>query len=236
MRTKNLSILCLLALLPLCVDAGTKVSDREELVTGEIPKPAQIWVYDFSATASDVPAESALSGHVADTSATQTDKQIATGREVGADIAAELVRQIQAMGMPAARPTADTKPAIDDLVIRGHLVSMSEGEKKERILVGFGAGESELKAAVEGFQMTDHGLRALGKGTTDSTAGKTPGVGVGALTTIATHNPLGLIVSTGIKVHEEKTGSDTLQGRAKATAKEIADVLKQRFRDQGWIK
>ena len=57
-----------------------------------------------------------------------------------------------------------------------------------------------------------------------------------ALTTIATHNPLGLIVSTGIKVHEEKTGSDTLQGRAKATAKEIADVLKQRFRDQGWIK
>jgi hypothetical protein len=131
---------------------------------------------------------------------------------------------------------ADTKPEINDLVIRGHLVSFSEGSEKKRVLVGFGAGESELQAAVEGFQMTDHGLRQLGKGDTKSTAGKTPGVAVGALTTIATHNPLGLIVSTGIKAHEEHSGNDKLDARAKDTAKKIADVLKKRFQEQGWIE
>lgn len=230
------NILCLLILLPLAAGAGTKITDRDEIVTGEIPKPAHIWVYDFSATPADVPPESALAPAAQVQQPTQTPDQIAAGRKLGAEISSELVRQIQAMGLPAERPVADTKPQVDDLVIRGHLVSFSEGSEKKRVLVGFGSGESELQVAVEGFQMTDHGLRQLGKGDTESTAGKTPGVGVGGLTTIATHNPLGLIVSTGIKAHEEHSGSGKLEGRAKDTAKKIAEVLEKRFQDQGWIE
>ncbi len=228
-------IFCLMVLLPVGVEAGTKVTDQEEIVTGEIPKPAHIWVYDFGATPADVPAESALASAAQEQQPPQTPDQIAAGRKLGADIASELVQKIQAMGLPAKRPMADTKPETNDLVLRGHLISFSEGSEKKRVLVGFGAGESELQAAVEGFQMTDHGLRQLGKGDTESTAGKTPGVAVGALTTIATHNPLGLLVSTGIKAHEAHTGSDKLEARAKDTADKIADVLEKRFQDQGWI-
>jgi len=228
-------VICLLALVPVGIEAGTKITDQDEIVTGEIPKPAHIWIYDFAATPADVPAGSALAQTAHDQNEPQTLDQVAAGRKLGADIASELAQQIQAMGLPAKRPLADTKPEINDLVIRGHLVSFSEGSEKKRVLVGFGAGESELQAAVEGFQMTDHGLRQLGKGDTESTAGKTPGVGVGALTTIATHNPLGLIISTGIKAHEEHSGNDKLEARAKDTADKIADVLKKRFQDQGWI-
>jgi hypothetical protein len=113
---------------------------------------------------------------------------------------------------------------------------MKEGSEKKRVLIGFGSGESGLRAAVEGFQMTANGLRKLGIGQTEFTAGKTPGGAVGALSLIATHNPIGLIVSIGIKVHEEKTGSGKLEGRAKDTADKIAGVLKQRFQEQGWIE
>jgi hypothetical protein len=52
---------------------------------------------------------------------------------------------------------------------------------------------------------------------------------------LATGNPAGLIVSTGMKVYGEASGSSKVEGRAKATAKEVADVLKQRFQEQGWI-
>jgi hypothetical protein len=38
-----------------------------------------------------------------------------------------------------------------------------------------------------------------------------------------------------MKVYGEESGSSKVEGRAKATAKEIADVLKQRFQQQGWI-
>ena len=47
---------------------------------------------------------------------------------------------------------------------------------------------------------------------------------------------MGLIVSTGIKAHEMKSGSGELDARARDTAEKIADVLKQRFEDQGWIE
>jgi len=227
-------ILNVLALLSFGAHAETKVTDRDEIVTGKIPKPDHIWVYDFAATAADLPPNSALAKEAQD--ASQAPEDVAAGRQLGADIASELVQEIQAMGLPAEQPTADTKPAINDIVIRGELISYSEGDAKKRVLIGLGAGESELKAAVEGYEVTDQGLRQLGEGGTESTAGKTPGIGVGALTTIATHNPLGLIVSTGIKRHDAKKGTDKLTNLAKDTAKEIADVLKQRFQQQGWIE
>lgn len=235
MKYRGYILIFLSALFVFTVNAGTKVTERDEIVVEKIPKPAHIWVYDFSATASDIPKESALAGQISDHDSPQTEEQVATGRKLGAEIAAELVKRINAMGLAAKRPVAGTKPQINDLVIRGHLVSMEEGSEKKRVFIGFGSGQSELKAAVEGFQMTADGLRKLGTGETDSTAGKTPGVAVGALSLIATHNPIGLIVSTGVKVYDEKTGSDKLGGRAKDTADKIAGVLKQRFQEQGWI-
>jgi len=230
------TIAYLFLLLPISVCAGTKVTERHEIVFSEVPKPAHIWVHDFAATSADVPPESALAGQPSDNDTQQTSEQIAAGRMLGAEIASELVEQIRKMGLPAARPTADEKPQINDLVIEGSLISMGSGSKKKRFLVGFGSGESELKVAVEGFQMTAEGLRKLGYGSTESTGPKTPGEALGVVSLIATHNPLGLIVSTGIKAHEHKTGSDTLEGRGKDTAKEIAEVLKKRFQEQGWIE
>jgi hypothetical protein len=230
------TIAYLFLLLPISVFAGTKVTERHEIVFSEIPKPAHIWVHDFAATSADVPLESALAGQSSDNETQQTSEQIAAGRKLGAELASELVEQIRKMGLPAARPTADEKTQINDLVIEGSLISMVSGSKEKRFIVGFGSGESELKVAVEGFQMTAEGLRKLGYGSTESTGPKTPGEALGVLSLIATHNPLGLIVSTGIKAHEHKTGSGTLEGRGKDTAKEIAEVLKKRFQEQGWIE
>lgn len=236
MKYLNPVFLCLLVLLPWSGYAGTKITDRDEIVTEKIPKPAHIWVYDFAATAADLPPDSALAGQVSEHSEPQTSEQIATGRKVGAEIAADLVKQIQAMGMPAEHATSSTKPQINDIVIHGYLVSVVAGNEKKRIAIGFGSGASELKAAAEGFQMTDHGLRKLGGGSTDSTGGKMPGADLGVVGLIAMHNPIGLIVSTGVKAHDEKTGKSTLEGRAADTAKEIASVLQQRFEEQGWIE
>ena len=140
--------------------ASNKVTERP-LVTGKIPRPAHIWVYDFAATDADVPAESRLAGQPSGHIAPQTPDQIAEGRKLGAQIASELVGEIRAMGMPAERGSTETKPRINDLVIRGYLLSVINGSEEERVAIGFGEGASELKTAVEGFQMTDHGLRKL---------------------------------------------------------------------------
>jgi hypothetical protein len=228
-------VIGLLAVIVAVGCASTKVTSREQDVTEQLPRPGNIWVYDFAASASDVPADSALAGQYPEGDMAQTAEHIATGRELGSQIATELVAQIRDMGMPAARALPGTTPQINDIVIRGYLVSFDEGSATKRVAIGLGSGASELKVAAEGFQMTAQGLRKIGSGTLDSGSGKAPGGAVGLATLLATHNPAGLIVSTGMKVYGEKSGKSTVEGRATKTAKEIADVLKKRFQQEGWI-
>jgi len=215
--------------------ASTKVSSREQVVIEQLPRPAQIWVYDFAATLADVPADSGIAGQYAEYDTPQTAEQIETGKQLGSEIAAQLVENIRGMGMSAERASTGTVPQINDIIIRGYLLSMKEGDAAKRVTVGLGSGASELSTAVEGFQVTAQGMRKLGSGTVDSGGGKTPGAGVGLATFLATRNPAGLIISSGVKIYGEKSGKSKIEGRAKQTAKEIADVLKKRFREQGWI-
>ena len=236
MTSRSRLVPCLLSLVLLAGCASTKVAQRQVLVTEKIPRPGNIWVYDFAATPADVPAESGLAGQVADPATPQTAEQIAEGRKVGAELAKQLVQQIQAMGMPAAQASPATTPALNDLVIRGYLLSVQTGSAAKRVAIGFGAGGSELRVAVEGYQMTTQGLRKPGSGTVDSGGSKTPGAALGAATFLATANPVGLVVSTGVKAYGEASGSSTIEGRAKAGAKEIADQLQPRFQQQGWIQ
>ena len=84
--------------------------------------------------------------------------------------------------------------------------------------------------------MTAHGLRKLGGGKVKSGGSETPGAALGVVGLVATANPVGLIVGTGVKVYAEETGSSKLEGRAKAAAKEIAEKVKPRFQEQGWIQ
>jgi len=120
-------------------------------------------------------------------------------------------------------------------VIRGYIISIKEGDAKKRFGIGFGKGASELKTAVEGFQMTTNGLRKVGSGDVDANGSKKPGTALGVAGFLATKNPAGLIISGGMHVYGEESGSSKVEGRAKQTAKEIADALKQRFQEQGWI-
>ena len=225
---------CVLFLILLAGCASSNITARHEYKGGKIARPQQIFVYDFAATASDVPSDSGLTGQFAQTSA-QTPQQIATGRRVGAKIAQVLVSEIRGMGMPAVEVFDKASPKVGDLVIRGYILSIDEGDAAKRVAIGFGSGASHLKTAVEGFLMTEHGLKKLGSGNDEVGGNKSPGTAVGIASTIATANPAGLIISSAMKAHGEISGSSTVEGRAEQTAKEIAGELKKKFKEQGWI-
>src|SRR5271167_5211468 len=171
--------------------ASTSVSDQQRMVAGPLPRPGQIWVYPFAATPADVRPESQLMSDPEVVTGQQSPEQIAEGRQLGAQIATQVVQEIIGMGMPAAVGSAASRPQINDLVIEGSLLSVQQGSAAERVSIGFSAGESELKAAVEVYQMTANGMRMLGWGDVQATGNKTPGAGVGLVSLIATHNPAG---------------------------------------------
>ena len=216
--------------------ASTKVTDRQILVDEKIPRPDHILIHDFAATAADIPPDSSLAGLHDEHPAPQTAEQIDIGRKIGTEIATQLAEKIRSMGLPGERFTSQVKPHINDIVIRGYLLSVDEGSEDKRIMIGFGSGESELKVAVVGYQMTGQGLRKLGSGTVDAGGSKTPGVVAPLAAAIASGNPLGLIVSGGMKLYGEESGKSKIEGRVEQTVEEIADVLKDRFTQQGWIE
>jgi hypothetical protein len=236
MKIRYCGILSLVALLVLAGCAKTTVTDREQVVTGKLPRPETIWVYDFAATPADLPVKTSLDKEYFSGSEPQTPEQIAEGRKLGKAIETELVDLIREMGISAEHAMAGSTQQVNDIVLQGYILSYDEGSEKKRIGIGLGSGASDLKVAVEGLQMTAKGLRLIGSGSMDAEGNKTPGGAVGLATLIATHNPAGLIISTGMKVYDEKSGAGKVEGRAKQTAKEIADILKKRFEEQGWLK
>jgi len=235
MRVQSRIATAMIVPLVLAACASVQVSDRQVLVDSKQPRPHHIFVHPFVASPEDVPADSSLSGHATAPSEPQTAEQVALGREIGVEVAKALVAQIDAMTLPALLASSEASPEVNDLVIHGYLLSVVEGSATERVAIGMGQGAAVLKVAVEGFQMTPNGLRKVGGGKLDTDASKTPGAAVPLVVALATKNPLGLIVSTGVKLHDEKTGSSTIHGKAQDVAKSIADELRPRFEAQGWI-
>jgi hypothetical protein len=216
--------------------ASTHVTSRHAYTgTAKVARPDRIIVHDFTATPADIPPESPFAGQVAGHGTPQTPDQVELGRKLGTAVARELVAEIKAMGLPAVQAEGQPAPKVGDLVIRGYFVSVREGSAGERVLVGFGSGSSELKTAVEGYLMTNEGLRRVGGGEMESGGSKTPGALVGVATLAATGNPIGLIMGGASKLAGEAKGSSTVEGRAKETAHAIAEEMRTAFKKQGWI-
>lgn len=232
MRSYFVPSLVFLSFLMLIGCASTNVSERDAYQGGKLPRPGRIIVYDFAATPADIPAwAKAGSASAASVSADELE----VGRKLGAEVAKELVTKISKMGMPAVREQGQRDPQIDDIVIIGYFGSIEQGSAGERVVIGFGKGAAEVKAHVEGYHMTDGGLRRLGGGDVDSAGGKSPGLAVPLLVTIATANPIGLVVSGAAKAAGEIRGTSTAEGAADRIADQIAKELQLQFEKQGWI-
>ena len=228
--------IALLVMVSVSACATAKVTSQQSNIGNEkISRPDHIYVYSFAATPADLSPEDASTAQYAAPSAPQSPKEVETGRKLGALVAKNLAEKIQAMGLPASAATAATTPRAGDIVIRGHFESIEEGSLGKRVVLGFGSGNADLKTAVDVYQMTASGLRKLGSGAIDSGGGKTPGMLLPLAVTVATANPIGLVVGGAIKAGGEISGRDTIEGSAERTAAQIATELQGAFKKQGWI-
>ena len=232
-RNRALLILFVIALFPGC--ASTKVTQQTSAGGPQFPRPNQIWVYDFIADPAGIPTDSPLRDDVGAPSTPLTATELESGRRLSAIITNSVIADIQTMGFPAAHAGPGAAPQVGDAVIRGYLISVQPGNAAKRFAIGFSAGAAEIDTVVESYVMTPNGLHQLGSGTLSSSGSKTPGIIAPAAVAIATRNPIGLIIVGATRTYGEASGSNTPEGRAKATADAIAEQLKIRFRQQGWI-
>ena len=237
MTSFNRTVICMLALAMLAASASSEITRRQSYAAQErLPRPGRIIVYDIAATPADVSATAAITGYSSRRQSPQTAQEVQVGRQLGHQVAHTLVREILKMGMPAQRAGHGPLPQFGDVLITGQFISIDEGDRTKRVIIGFGKGSAEVKTHIEGYLVTERGHRLLGTRQVSAAGKKRPGLIVPGIVTAATGNPVGLIVMSVMKLKgESKKGSQTLTGVAKRTAKEIAKELKIIFRRQGWI-
>jgi hypothetical protein len=232
--------------------ASATVLERKTYGENErLPRPHRIIVYHFAATPEDIPSNDPLADLYEKPERPQSADEISVGRKLGAELAAELVKGINELGLHAEEAKTETPPARGDLVIRGAFVSIKEGSRLKRVLIGFGAGAGEIKTLVEVYEITAKGPRPLVSEEIESKGGKLPGM-VFAVAAAVVTGPAGLAVSPvatagtagaageaaagsgGVNVAKE-LGPESLGAAIKRTADEVKDALSVIFRKHGWI-
>ncbi len=230
-------VLCVLALVVAVGCASTEVVKRDSKIGGEkLAKPGRIYVYPFAATPSDIPSWSTSAGQYAQSTKPPSPEELEVGRKIGGLVAKELVTEIAKMGLLAEEGNPQSQPRANDLMLIGYFEAVEEGSTIKRLALGFGSGATELTTTVEGYQMTKAGPRLLGSAELESEGGKTPGLIVPLAVLAVSSNPIGLIVMGGAKVAMEVTGKSKIEGAAQRTAEAIADQLRVRFKEQGWVQ
>src|SRR5688500_12745991 len=107
----------LFAAVLLCGCASTEVTSQPSMVFARMPRPGPIYVYDFTASPTEVPRDSAFASSVPVMMPSAEQAEI--GRQLGSTIAIQLVEAVREMGLPAMRASPGTPMQVNDIVIRG---------------------------------------------------------------------------------------------------------------------
>jgi Domain of unknown function (DUF4410) len=224
-----------LALLAACTSAQSTMETAGETM----PRPDVVIVDTLAESPDEVQLDEGLSAEIEQairsrSGTSRTEQELQAGRQVADAIADKLVVEIQDMGLRAERGDAVPAGTQNAVLIKGQLVSIDEGNRTERVIVGLGAGRSDVRAQVQVYEVTPAGSRLIDQIEVDGKSGLTPGMaesmGAGGL---AGHLLVATAVSGGVHVISESMGADVVADADRA-AKGIAKQLSALFAQQGW--
>ncbi len=224
----------LLLLLAGCATTPAPQFERAD-TSHALERPERLLVYDFAGTRGDLPPDAHVTGYFEQNEAAQTTQEVEFGRQLGRQVAQQVVTRLRSAGIDAYPVGAGPVPKVGDVVIRGEFISISPGSRTMRVLIGFGAGRGEMSTLVEAFQITATGPRSLAVAQTQTQGGRLPGVllplGVAAAAgTVATS----AAVSGGSNILQER-GPESVRAAAQRTADGIADSIILIYRERGWL-
>jgi hypothetical protein len=214
-----------------CASAGvTPVAGSAD--QSMLPRPGVVLVYDFAVGANDVMVDSLGAEFMSEGEKLTEEEQ--TARATANAFSVTLVEQLRKEGINAQRANDGDVPPLHAIVLKGQFVTIDEGSRFKRMVIGFGAGSSELRARVQAYQATERGLRRIAAAEAEATGSKMPGMAIpvaggAAMGSAATS----AVISGGMNIAKETSGA--MNPDAKRMAKEIAERAKAFYVRQGWL-
>jgi Domain of unknown function (DUF4410) len=237
-RTARRSVISALPLAALLLAAAcTDVTvDPEAGASEQLPPPDRVLVYNFAITPQEVQLDSVgseITKTFDGTAISAQEQQV--GHAVADALAKHLVQNIQGMGLNAVRASGPVPATGTDVLILGQLVSIDEGNATERIVIGLGAGRSDVEARVQVYESMSGRTTPIEtmEGTAKSSLmpGAAETMGAGAL---AGHLLVSAAITAGSQVANQ-TLSANVDSEAGRLADKVSDKLNALFVQQGWI-
>jgi hypothetical protein len=206
-------------------------------------RPDNIYVYAFASDSSDVRLDNhgvisklgaALSGDSqADKQAEKQARDAAAARE---EIANEIVAKLQSMGLRAIRADVPPPAGQNVLAVEGSINTIDAGNRRRRMVIGLGAGESRVGATVQLVFKPAYGApQVIRQFDAQADSGHAPGMaemaGVGAA---AGHVASSLAASGGLHAVSE-TKHTSVSSDEKHLADTIAKQIAKLGQEQGWM-
>jgi hypothetical protein len=214
--------------------ASTKTLTRQSSAATALPKPARVIVYDFATSPDEIEPDNPIADQYERRSTAQTPEDKRLGRMLSDQVAQQLVHELGERGIGAVRANQAGALTPNDYLIKGEFVSIVEGNRMRRMLIGFGAGSSELQSLVQIYLVTSDGVHRVSEVEVTSKGSKMPGmlvpIGVGAAAGSVVKSAA---ISGGLSTARE-LGSAPVDERAKATAEEIAKRIEAAYEKRGW--
>jgi hypothetical protein len=219
--------------------ACTSTQSQVEPDAAMLPRPQIVVVDTFAASPDEVKLDEGLTTEIEQAvkerhGTSRTQQEIEAGRQVANAIADKLLVEIRDMGLHAERGSALPAGSQNATLIKGQLVSIDEGNRTERVIVGLGAGRSDVRAQVQVYELTPAGSRLIDTIEVDAKSGLAPGMaetmGVGGLTG---HLLVSTVVGGGLHVADEAIGANVVADADRAS-KGIAKQLSALFAREGW--
>jgi uncharacterized spore protein YtfJ len=215
---------------------GRTSVESVDVKAGGLPRPQLIVVHDFAVSASAVALDSAIGARALEAVKGEPEVQahLRIGEEVAKVLTENLVKEIGKLGIPTVTAAGATPVTGRGLQIEGQFLTVDQGNRLRRAVIGFGAGASEVRTMVQVFEATSEGRRLVEDFYTTAKSSRKPGFGPmagagAAISTVATSAAM----SSGVGL--ATAHSQTVEGDAKNTADEIVRMLKKFFAEQGWI-
>jgi hypothetical protein len=146
----NRSWKCSLAAIWLFAFASVGIAQEARVMSGATP----VYVSDFELDAANVtPDQSRLSrarrlaGSVSPLHLTQQDPQ-AKSQQIVAEMSDTLIADLRSKGVDARHLPGGAEVPAQGLLVRGVFLSVDEGNRVRRAVVGFGAGQGKIELAI----------------------------------------------------------------------------------------
>jgi hypothetical protein len=197
-----------------------------------LPRPGVFYVYDFAVGPEDVMVDSLGAEFMGEGEKLSEEEQTAYATANAFSVA--LVNELRKQGINAQRINRGAVPPLHSIVLKGQFVTIDKGSRFKRMVIGFGAGSSEIRARVQAYQATERGLHRIVEAEAQAKGSKAPGMAIpvaggAAMGSAATS----AVISGGMNIAREAKGA--MNPDAERMAKKIAERAKAFYVRQGWL-